>query len=68
MALSWTQLVSLLGPSGQVGPPGPQGVSMPAGGSTEQILRKRSAADYDSEFAMIPSAAPLFIWASPSSA
>lgn len=61
MALFWTQLASLLGPPGQIGPPGPHGVGLPAGGSTGQILRKRSAADHDSEWATTPAADPLFI-------
>ena len=64
MALFWTQLASLLGPQGQVGPPGapgPQGAGVPAGGSTGQILRKRSAADHDSEWATTPATDPLLI-------
>ena len=72
MALFWTQLASLLGPPGQVGPPGapgPQGAGVPAGGSTGQLLRKRSAADHDSEWATPPASADLlFIQASPPSA
>ena len=65
VALFWTQLASLLGPPGQAGPPGPQGVGVPAGGSAGQLLRKRSAADYDSEWATPPAADPLFIQGSP---
>jgi hypothetical protein len=68
VALFWTQLASLLGPPGQVGPPGaqgPQGAGVPAGGSAGQTLRKRSAADYDSEWATAPAADPLFIQGSP---
>ncbi len=69
MALFWTQLASLLGPPGQVGPPGaqgPQGAGVPAGGSAGQILRKRSASDYDSEWATPSvSADLLFVQASP---
>ncbi len=65
MALFWTQLASLLGPQGQDGPPGPQGAGVPAGGSAGQTLRKRSAADYDSEWATTPAADPLFIQGSP---
>jgi hypothetical protein len=61
VALSGTQLASLHGPSGQVGPTGPQGVSMPAGGRADQILRKHSAADHDSEWAPTPTNDPLFI-------
>ena len=61
MTLFWTQLASLLGPPGQAGPPGPQGAGVPAGGSTGQLLRKRSAADHDSEWATTPAADPLFI-------
>ena len=71
MALFWTQLASLLGPPGQAGPPGPpgsQGVGVPAGGTAGQTLRKRSAADYDSEWATTPAADPLFIQGSPPSA
>jgi hypothetical protein len=68
VALFWTQLASLLGPPGQIGPPGPQGACVPAGGSTGQLLRKRSAADHDSEWAPPPAADPLFIQASPPSA
>ena len=72
MALVWTQLASLLGPPGQVGPtgaPGPQGAGVPAGGSAGQTLRKRSASDYDSEWATPPASADLlFIQASPPSA
>ena len=69
MALFWTQLASLLGPPGQIGPPGPQGAGVPAGGSAGQTLRKRSASDYDSEWATPPASAdPLFIQASPPSA
>jgi hypothetical protein len=68
VALLWTQLASLLGPPGQIGPPGPQGVGVPAGGSAGQILRKRSAADHDSEWAMPPAADPVFIQASPPTA
>ena len=68
MALFWTQLASLLGPPGQIGPPGPQGAGVPAGGSTG-TLRKRSASDYDSEWATPPASADLlFIQASPPSA
>ena len=53
-------------PPGQVGPPGPQGAGVPAGGSAGQTLRKRSAADYDSEWATPATVAdPLFIQASP---
>ena len=59
MALFWTQLASLLGPPGQVGPPGPQGAGVPAGGSAGQTLRKRSASDYDSEWATPPASADL---------
>jgi hypothetical protein len=59
VALFWTQLASLLGPPGQVGPPGPQGAGVPAGGSAGQTLRKRSAADYDSEWATPPASADL---------
>ena len=54
-------MASLLGPPGQIGPPGPQGAGVPAGGSTGQLLRKRSAADHDSEWATTPAADPLFI-------
>ena len=68
MALFWTQLASLLGPPGQIGPPGPQGAGVPAGGGAGQLLRKRSAADYDSEWATTPAADPLFIQGSPPSA
>jgi len=68
VALFWTQLASLLGPPGQIGPPGPQGVGVPAGGSTGQLLRKRSAADHDSEWVTPPATDPLFIQASPPSA
>jgi hypothetical protein len=68
VALFWTQQASLLGPSGQAGPPGPQGAGVTAGGSAGQILRKRSAADHDSEWATAPAADPLFIQASPPSA
>ncbi len=64
MALFWTQLTSLLGP------PGPQGAGVPAGGSAGQTLRKRSAANYDSEWATDPASTAdrLFIQASPPSA
>jgi len=68
VALFWTQLASLLGPPGQVGPPGAQGLQgagVPAGGSAGQILRKRSAADYDSEWSTAPATDPLFIQGSP---
>ena len=65
VALFWTQLASLLGPPGQVGPPGPQGAGVPAGGNEGQTLRKRSAADYDSEGSADSAADPLFIQASP---
>ena len=65
MALFWTQLASLLGPPGQAGP---QGAGVPAGGSAGQTLRKRSAADHDSEWVTTPAADPLFIQASPPSA
>ncbi len=65
MALFWTQLASLLGPPGQIGPPGPQGAGVPAGGSAGQILRKRSAAEHDSEWTTTPAADPLFIQGSP---
>ena len=65
MTLFWTQLASLLGPPGQAGPPGHQGAGVPAGGSAGQILRKRSAADHDSEWATAPAADPLFIQGSP---
>ena len=42
---------------------------MPAGGSAGQTLRKRSAADYDSEWTTPPASAnPLFIQPSPPSA
>ena len=41
---------------------------MPAGGSAGQTLRKRSAADYDSEWSADIAADPLFIQASPPSA
>ena len=58
-------MASLLGPPGQIGPPGPQGAGVPAGGSTGQLLRKRSAADHDSEWATTPAADPLFIQGSP---
>ena len=68
MALFWTQLASLLGPPGQAGPPGPQGAGVPAGGSAGQTLRKRSAADHDSEWVPAPAADLLFIQASPPSA
>jgi hypothetical protein len=71
VALFWTQLASLLGPQGQVGPPGapgPHGAGVPAGGSSGQTLRKRSAADHDSEWATTPAADPLFIQGSPPSA
>ena len=80
MALFWTQLASLLGPPGQlgpqgevgppgqVGPPGPQGAGVPAGGNEGQTLRKRSAADYDSEWSADSAADPLFIQASPPTA
>ena len=47
---------------------GPQGAGVPAGGSTGQLLRKRSAADHDSEWAQALAADPLFIQASPPSA
>ncbi len=68
MTLFWTQLASLLGPPGQAGPPGPQGAGVPAGGSSGQTLRKRSAADHDSEWATTPAADPLFIQGSAPSA
>ena len=68
MALFWTQLASLLGPPGQAGPQGPQGAGVPAGGCAGKTLRKRSAADHDSEWATAPAADPLFIQASPLSA
>jgi hypothetical protein len=68
VALFWTQLASLLGPPGQAESPGPQGAGVPAGGSAGQTLRKRSAADHDSEWATAPAADPLFIQASPPSA
>jgi len=68
VALFWTQLASLLGPPGPPGAPGPPGVGVPAGGSAGQTLRKRSAADHDSEWATAPAADPLFIQASPLSA
>ena len=61
-------MASLLGPPGQIGPPGPQGAGVPAGGSTGQLLRKRSAADHDSEWATTPAADPLFIQGSAPSA
>lgn len=44
-------------PAGPPGPPGPQGpqgnpgVGVPAGGATGHVLRKASAADYDTEWA-----------------
>ena len=65
MALFWTQLASLLGPPGQLGPQGPQGAGVPAGGSAGQILRKRSAADHDSEWSTAHATDPLFIQGSP---
>ena len=65
MALFWTQLASLLGPPGQAGPPGPQGAGVPVGGIAGQLLRKRSAADHDSDWATTPAADPLFIQGSP---
>jgi hypothetical protein len=68
VALFWTQLASLLGPPGQMGPPGTQGAGVPAGGSAGQTLRKRSAADYDSEWSTAPATDPLFIQGSPPSA
>jgi len=66
VALFWTQLASLLGPPGQAGP---QGAGVPAGGSAGQTLRKRSAADHDSEWATPPAVAEsLFIQAGPPTA
>jgi len=51
MPLSWRQLVSLLGPPG---PQGPAGAGIPTGGTTNQWLRKQSAADHDSEWDDLP--------------
>ena len=50
-------------PAGSAGSPGCRPVVAPC-----QILRKRSAADHDSEWATAPAADPLFIQASPLSA
>ena len=39
------------GPTGATGPQGPQGEGVPAGGTTGQVLKKKSGTDYDTEWA-----------------
>jgi hypothetical protein len=39
------------GPTGATGPAGADGVGVPAGGTTGQVLKKASGADYDTEWA-----------------
>ncbi len=55
MASFWTQFASLLGPPG---PQGPAGAGLPTGGSTGQWLRKKTAADHDSEWSELPLLTP----------
>jgi len=55
MSLFWRQLASLLGPTGPQGQPG---AGLPAGGSTGQWLRKKSAADQDADWGDLPLLSP----------
>jgi len=59
VASFWTQLASLLGPAGPAGPVGPAGAGVPDGGITAQVLRKKSAADHDAEWADLPLHSPV---------
>ena len=53
--ISWTndgglpnpESVNIKGPQGETGSTGPAGPGVPAGGSAGQVLKKKSAADYD---------------------
>lgn len=54
---SWTDLVQLseiTGPAGPQGEQGPAGEGLPPGGSTGQILIKKSETDYDTEWTDAP--------------
>lgn len=56
--ISWTndggrenpEPVNIKGPQGEQGPQGPTGVGVPTGGTTGQVLKKKSGTDYDTEW------------------
>ena len=47
---NWIDIPTIVGPVGPVGPTGETGPGVSSGGSTGQILRKKSGDDFDTEW------------------